>query len=434
MIFSLLFALPAQDREEDNGNQALQEQIDALEKELKDLKAEVAGKQPKIRAQVGGNVEMIWQYNLRTGRSGFENLYTTDVEVVIVPEETTSESVGNGTPYGYIKLEDYALSLTPDSIDGSFGTFDSRIYWDIFWIRLFYLPDFLLNLATAIDTFGPDVRTDGNNVPVQGGLAFGANGELFDLELKVASPETQELNYTNQYGIGVDGKLKLADGRIVLVGGLSFAMDLGNNKENIDFKTKDLGLSLGTTFDLVDLWKGMEFTVAGDLLNRFDERYSEYEGFDFDLMARGAVNLSDKAVIDDADAWSHFAVAAYFNPSGDDKKLDLTASLVELEGNYGLIPVLGFSLGGSLYNLIEGDPGWGISGDLNATFNWLKAYAGMTYGDSDILTLDAGVTVTVIDKVEFDVNYSSFNLNNSSTTNGVIPDKGMISLSAKIEF
>ena len=416
--------------------EAMAQDYENLQKQVTDLQTAMAETQPRIRPDISASATASWEYNLRTGRTGFLNEIDVEIEVPIIPDDSAREKTSRGAPRGYIKVEGYSLAIEPDDVQGSFGTIDARIYFDPYFVRLFRMPSALLNTAEAIDSNDVDIATRGTNVPMQGGFSVGYVDRTTTLEYKLGSATDQTLNENNQYGTAVYLKQQLFDGVFEYQTGVAYAIAFGNPKlDDSEVVSRDIGFGFGPTLNFRNIGYGLTFSAGFDTVRSYNDLTGEYDDFELDTRADAQVKISQRYSVDGEDAWSSINFGSYFRPDmeGSDHRLDLTASIDELEDDKGLLRFFGGSIGGTITDVLD-DYGWSTKATASFRTSKVKPYVETEYGSSEILTLETGTEIYLISDVVFDVNYKSDNLNHEPTDEENPGDKGIIGFSVTIEY
>lgn len=418
--------------------EAMAEDYQTLQESVQELQTAIGETQPKISPDITAEATTSWQYNLRTGRSGFLNEIDIAIEVPFIPKDSARERSGRGNARGYIKVEGYSLGVGPDGVNGSFGTIDARIYVDNYFVRLFRTPSALLNAAEAIDSDDEDIATRGANIPMQGGLSVGYVDRNTTLEYKVGSSTDQTLNEQNQYGTALYLKQELLDGGFKYETGLAYAVAFGNSKlEESDVVSRDIGFGISPEIDLRNVGYGLVFSAGLDVVRQYSDLTGEYDDSRMDSRFDTQVKISPRYSVDGEDAWSSINLGAYYRPDDSedgDHRLDVTGTLEELEGDQGLLPGVGGSLGGTVTDILSKNNGWSTKASLSYRFDRLKPYVETEYGDSEILTLTSGMELYLIPAVVMDLNYKSDNLNHEPNDEENPGDRGLLTFAVTIEY
>jgi hypothetical protein len=455
---ALLLAAPvvfAQDALPDSGNQdeaALAElaaqvaelqnklaTVDRLQKEVQDLRKRVDGKQDALRASLSMTAETSWSVNLRTGRTGFDRLGASSMEITFVPKGSSREEPRRirEFPASYIKLKDYSLSVQDSGLVTNPGSIEAKIYLtNQVWTRVYGSVNFLLDSATPIDQDDRSVET---NASTNGaGIAVGYSNKLLYAELKLASAENANKNAANNYALGAFTTWRLIDKVLDVDVGATLGMDLGNPVEELPWAPRDVGFTVKPVFTLPNLVYGSSLSLGADGFWQYDELMGDYQPFAWDAKLDFLVKVSPKAIIDSTDAWSIATVSAYLD---DDLNLDLAFGFNELKGNYGLLPVIGMNANLELLNLLSSSSGgtadslkWKISGRMGVTAGPVEFYASSGYGTSGIVPLSLGFTADPLPMTSFDIGYVSRNINHPADHPDTPGDRGMIQFKTRITY
>lgn len=368
-----------------------------------------------LEFSLSGDASVTWGIDLDNTATGFVNSASSSLSVTIVSKQSKEKGADDAV-YGYIKISDFELTLSPSGAGGSNGSVTAKIMAKPLYVTIYSKPGIAPNKASIPGYLGVVTTKDGVKGDVNGfgsgttgGIAIGVDTDVVDVELQVISYGSYvntDLNTNNDYAIGLTVSVGAVEGLTLEAAAGYYIGDLGTNMDasvkvgyaiglggdmaikpvvgfDMDYKTElDMEASVGLYLKLAkgDYDKSVSFKVMGSQT----VTPGLFVGFLLSIPASGDLNGN--------------LVASFYEPSGDD----------------GIVPVLGAGVFYELANLLVGTMDMGVGVALDATINGIKPYAAVkATGLMTTLALlaEVGVEIPVFANTTLTLDWTSGNLN-----------------------
>ncbi len=434
---------------------------------LVSLSADVMMGDDGISATVSGDATLTWGIDLETNATGFTSEASSNLEIVIVPEQSTDTGMMDMDDlYAYIKLSDFKWFADKDAALTTAPGIEAKLIMGPFSIKTYSSPavkvDYVdsqdddLADGTDEDEFPgadfPDVETEYKGL----GLTVAYDLDPVVLSLGVVSehdwiqtdetkeskdkidchrhgddPSTKDVeeNEDTHTYIPKDACKKAAkddqndENAYAFIGTINLAIG-----ENADLEAKvayaheytaggyentdDIGIGAKATFNLGDITPHIAFDTSIP---------SGGAAIPWDVGGGVKWNLS-------ADEASSFSTnLMMFSPSDGESKLYVSASLVEGEGDEGALEGMGATLTIGL-NDAAGDSEWNARIMASYKVEGIKPYFDVGFGSSDTVmtSFTAGLELTMIAHLTTTLQYASEDIGGE--------DKGAVTTALKISY
>ena len=420
---------------------------------LVSLSADVMMGDDGISATVSGDATLTWGIDLETNATGFTSEASSNLEIVIVPEQSTDTGMMDMDDlYAYIKLSDFKWLADKDAALTTAPGIEAKLIMGPFSIKTYSSPavkvDYVdsqdddLADGTDEDEFPgadfPDVQTvyeglgltlayDFNPVVLSLGVVsehdwtdaeegdhdFSGENHAHDPDddgkaIKVPKETKDDINDENAYAF--IGTINLAIGENAdLEAKVAYAHEYtAGGYENTD----DIGVGAKATFNLGDITPHIAFDTSIP---------SGGATIPWDVGGGVKWNLS-------ADEKSSFSTnLMMFSPSDGESKLYVSASLVEGEGDEGALEGMGATLTIGL-NDAAGDSEWNARVMASYKVEGIKPYFDIGFGSSDTVmtSFKAGLELTMIAHLTTTLQYASEDIGGT--------DQGEVTTALKISY
>ena len=442
--------------------------------------------QVTLEPTLTGSATLTFGVDLDLMATGFQNTTEADIEITLV-EEATEEKGGDGTVYGWIKLEDFSILVDGDGVGVTTPSISARLYMGPVYINILGVDDAVdsagLGAVIAGDVLAP-AELSNDYASEYNGLAVVYDSDMIDFtvfvqsewdwidgmaagtvysftadpdgdgvydengdgwvdwdEITGTSSDTDDANVpANGYCFGLTAGVDIAGLAVGLAFnmGMNYATDTNPNYTGlgpIGFGADvAYGLALGDTtltpyvgFDGVVLAAGAGFDmqIAGGVKMTWADMGSD--AADVDLLG----DSSMATALEDTEVTSGVALGANFTMISNAADLDIKLAFYEDSGDDGLVPILGAT---AIVNFdsILGAMALGAGLNVNADLGMISPFAGMLmYTDAPMTTIDTlemwvGTDVMIIDNTTFTLKYVSGNL--------LASEAGVITFATKVAF
>jgi len=402
-------------------DKTIEERVAALEKA-------VAG--ANMAASVSGSATATFGIDLDTKATGITQTFASKIGMTLIPKST----LNNGGAIGWVELKDFKVIVDSSAWAIAAGSVTAKLLFNPMYIQIYGVCDDAVNKASSSAAAGEN-RVSSSVMSATSGLAlkndsfapvagigFGAKfDKLVDLLLTVESEADWTANTTNEYAVSLSADLKA-------VTDLAFGVkaNMGVNKPTGE--TNPIGIGLATNYKVA-----IDDTTAIYPFAKFDAVNGT--AFDFEVYGGLAISLAKgtKAKISNGvlgDGYNGFAVSGGYWSVASASNAYVKASFQD-ETLAGLIPGVGFGFDFELVNLMAGtmDAGVIVAADYDAT--QLRPYFAATVKNlmtTMSMVMSVGTDIKVIDKVTFNLDWTSKNL--MATT----PELGIVKFATTISY
>ncbi|MFW5768869.1 MAG: hypothetical protein ACOCYA_02325 [Spirochaetota bacterium] len=432
--------------------------------------------QVTLEPTLTGSATLTFGVDLDLMATGFANETEANIEITLV-EEATEEKGGDGTVYGWIKLEDF--SIVVDGDDGLTVTtpdISARLYMGPVYIDILGVDDAVdsagLGAVIAGDVLAPTTLSNDYDSEYDG-LAVVYDTDMFDFTVFVQSEAdwiadagSTTWSIANVVDADDDGVAESYDVVSTTTGandanvppnaycfGLTAGVDIAGIAVGLAF---NMGMNYGGVVGLGPIGFGADVAYG---LALGDTTLTPYVGFDgvvlsagagFDMQVAGGVKLtwadmgSDAAEVDllgdssmataleETEVTSGVALGANFTMISNVPDLDIKLAFYEDSGDDGLLPILGATAIVNFNGIVSGNTALGAGLNLNADLGMISPFAGMLmWTDAPMTTVQnlemwVGTDVMIIDNTTFTLKYVSGNL--------LASEAGVITFATKVAF
>ena len=431
--------------------------------------------QVTLEPTLTGSATLTFGVDLDAMATGFQNTTDADIDITLV-EEATEEKGGDGTVYGWIKLEDFGITIDGD--DGLTVTtpdISARLYMGPVYLDILGVDDAVdsagLGAVIAGDVVAPATLSNDYGSEYDG-LAVVYDSDMFDFTVFVQSEADwiDTLNSTTFTFVGntdtnTDGIVQwsevqedssLANDANVPANGYCFGatagVDIAGLAVGLAF---NMGMNYGGTTGLGPIGFGADLAYG---LALGDTTLTPYVGFDgvvlaagagFDIQVAGGVKLTwadmgvddeetdlfgdynGSAAWEEVDTTSGVALGANFTLISSAADLDLKLAMYEDSGDDGLLPILGATAVVN-FNSILSAMQLGVGVALDADLGMLTPFAGVylvsnpSFSGLASTELWVGVDLSIIDNTTFTLKYHSGDL--------IASQAGVITFATEVAF
>ena len=430
--------------------------------------------QVTLEPTLTGSATLTFGVDLDLMATGFQNTTEADIEITLV-EEATEEKGGDGTVYGWIKLEDFSILVDGDGVGVTTPSISARLYMGPVYINILGVDDAVdsagLGAVIGADILAPATLSN-DYASEYDGLAVVYDSDMIDFTVFVQS----EADWVADAGSTTWSIANVVDADD---NGVAETYDVvstttGANDANVPANGYCFGLTAGV--DIAGLAVGLAFNMGMNYggavglgpigfgadvaygLALGDTTLTPYVGFDgvvlaagagFDMQIAGGVKMtwadmgSDAAEVDllgdssmataleETEVTSGVALGANFTMISNAPDLDIKLAFYEDSGDDGLVPILGAT---AIVNFdsILGAIALGAGLNVNADLGMISPFAGMLmYTDAPMTTVQnlemwVGTDVMIIDNTTFTLKYVSGNL--------LASEAGVITFATKVAF
>jgi hypothetical protein len=417
----------AQDESEEE-----QTDIEALEQEIEDLRAELLEVRTLAeagQAEFAGYSSAKFELDVLTGGTAIENQNEISIVVPLAGGAEVARERGDGFTTT-LSLSRFLISVSDDGANVNAGRVEAQVEFGDYYFVFSNAPAFLLDKAASFTSRPENVRT--NAVTAQGGITLGRAARGSALELNIGSfSDDSRLNYKNQWGYNVNWAQRVIPQLFNIEAGLTYGVQWGYVRDPaVPFTSKDVGLSVQPIIFIEGLGQGVRLDLAADMLLPYDAITEQYGDFVFDTSLRTQLFLSEEGVLDDGSrARSRVSLALYSVPQ--EGIIDFQAALIELPGDAGFLPVVGGDLTVVLQDVISGALGVELGAGLRVdVVDNVTPFARTTYRTSTgQVSLSTGTDIELTDKLLIQTEYTSDYINSSTAG-----DLGKLSVLARLSF
>lgn len=430
--------------------------------------------QVSLEPTLTGSATLTFGVDLDLMATGFANETEADIEITLV-EEATEEKGGDGTVYGWIKLEDFSIVVDGDGVGVTTPSISARLYMGPVYIDILGVDDAVdsagLGAVIGADILAP-ATLDNDYASEYDGLAVVYDSDMIDFTVFVQSEAdwvadagSTTWSIGNVVDADDDGVAESYDVVSTTTGandanvpangycfGLTAGVDIAGLAVGLAF---NMGMNYGGTVGLGPIGFGADVAYG---LALGDTTLTPYVGFDgvvlaagagFDMQIAGGVKMtwadmgSDAAEVDllgdssmataleETEVTSGVALGANFTMISNAPDLDIKLAFYEDSGDDGLVPILGAT---AIVNFdsILGAMALGAGLNVNADLGMISPFAGMLmYTDAPMTTVQnlemwVGTDVMIIDNTTFTLKYVSGNL--------LASEAGVITFATKVAF
>lgn len=410
------------------GQADLWARLEELESELEALRGDLVKTRAIAEtreAVVEGTSTLTFELDVLTGGSAFKNDNQIDITVPL-SQGTVADRSRDGKLAATVSLYRFDVSATEQGMAVAPGKIDARLLWGDSYLQISQAPELLLDKAPAFTSRSESVRT--NTVTAAGGLALGREAGGSALELRIGTfNDDARLNYKNRYGFGLDVDQRIVRRLLSIEGGVTYGLQFGYIRDrDINFTSRDLGFSLKPKLTLPGFARGIELSAGADFMLPYEPIGEAYGELQLDARIDARLNLSAQAALDDGTT-DRSRLEANFYGIPQLGIYDAQLIVVELPGDDGFLPVLGFDAMVVLLDLLGRSVdgvGLEVGGGLQATLGPSKL---TPFVRSSYATLggEVGLGIGVKDKllddrVELQAEYRSEDINHYAGDMGTL--------------
>ena len=386
-----------------------------------------------LEFSLSGDASVTWGIDLDNTATGFVNSASSSLSVTIVSKQSKEKGADDAV-YGYIKISDFELKLSPSSVSGSKGDVTAKVMAKPLYVTIYNKPGIAPNKASIPGYLGVVTTKDGVVGDVDsfgsgttGGIAIGVDTDVVDVELQFISYGSYintDLNTNNDYAVGLTVSVGAVEG-LTLEAAAGYY--IGDGGTNMDASVK-AGYAIGLGGDMA-----LKPVVGFDM---------DYET---DLNMEASVGLYLKLAKGDYDQSVDFKVIGPEKtvtpglfvgfllsiPASGDLNGNLVASFYEPSGDDGVLPIVGAGVFFELANLLVGTMDMGVGVSLDATINGIKPYAAVKatgFMTTLALLAEVGVEIPVFANTTLTLDWTSGDLAADPA------EKGNITLKVKISY